>query len=243
MKNRLRAGALLALVLTASACGLRQQNPATLAPDDLYQRATTAFEARRFARAAELYEVFVLHHHGDPRAPQARFNLGRSFQERRDFITAATHYTRLINDFPQSALNLPARFGICESYYRLSPRPALDQEYTYSGILHCESVAAYYPGTEQAETAVRYVAEMRQKLAQKTFDTAMFYVRRRAYDSAIVYFQQVVDQFPQSQLAPAALLQMAEAYSTQGYVEDAQEARERLLRDYPNSPEAQGLRA
>lgn len=237
-----RAGLLLGTILL-SGCFARQQNPANLAPDDLYQRAATAFQEERYARAIPLYEAFVQLHHGDPRAPQARYNLGRAYQYRREYITAATHYQRLINDFPASELNLPGRFGICESYYELSPRPALDQEYTYSAILHCESVANYFPGTDQAVRAAAYVEELRLKLARKAYDTGVFYLRRRAYDAAIVYFQQVVDQFPQTELAPRALLQMVEAYSTQGYVEDAQEARERLQREYPNSPEAQGVGA
>jgi outer membrane protein assembly factor BamD len=243
MKTCFRAAALALTALTLSGCFSRQQNPATLGPDELWARATTAFEARNFGRASQLYEVFVQMHHGDPRAPEARLNLGTSHRERRDYLTAATHFQRLLNDFPQSPLGLAARMGICESYYNLSPRPALDQEYTYSAILYCESVASYYPGTDPASRATAYVAEMRLKLARKAYDTGMFYVRRRAYDSAIVYFQQVVDEFPQTQLAPAALLQMAETFTVQGYVEDAQEARERLRRDYPNSPEAQGLPA
>ncbi len=234
---------LIASIFTLSACFAKQQNPATLEPDDLHARAVAAFEARNFGRAAQLYEVFVQYHHGDPRAPEARLNLGQSYQERRDYLTAATHYQRLLNDFPQSQFGLAARMGICESYYRLSPRPALDQEYTVSATLHCESVATYYPGTDPASRATGYVTEMRLKLAQKAYETGLFYMRRRAYDSAVVYFQQVVDQFPQTPLAATALRQMADVYTLQGYVEDAQEARDRLRRDYPNSPEAQGLSA
>jgi outer membrane protein assembly factor BamD len=243
MTTSIRFCALLITTLTLTSCFARQQNPANLEPDDLHARATAAFEARNFGRAAQLYEVFVQYHHGDPRAPEARLNLGTSHQQRRDHLTAATHFQRLLNDFPQSQFALAARMGLCESYYQLSPRPALDQEYTVSAMLHCESVAAYYPGTEPATRATRYVAEMRLKLAQKAFDTGLFYMRRRAYDAAVVYFQQVVDQFPQTPLAATALRQIADVYTIQGYVEDAQEARERLRRDYPNSPEAQGLSA
>ena len=229
--------------LLLSACFSRQTNPATLSADELHERAQTAYEARNFGRATQLYEVFVQQHHGDPRAPEARLNLGTAYRERREYITAATHYQRLLNDFPQSELGLAARMGICESYYRLSPRAALDQEHTYSAILYCESVANYYPGTDPASRANAYVTELRLKLARKAYETGTFYLRRRAYDSAIVYFQQVVDDFPRTELAPAALLQMAETYTMQGYVEDAEEARERLRRDYPDSPEARGLPA
>ena len=138
---------------------------------------------------------------------------------------------------------LEARFQTCEAYYRLSPRPALDQEYTVSAMIHCQSIPEYYPGTEYAEQAQEYVVELRGKLAQKAYETGMFYFRRRAYDSAGVDFEDVVDQYADTPAAPAALGQLVETYTRIGYVEDAEEARERLLEEYPQSPEAQQVRA
>lgn len=230
-------------LLLLAGCMKRPPNYAALPPDDLYQRATTAYEARNLGRAIELLDIFVQQHLGDPRAPEARAMLGRAHLTRREYITAATHFQRLINDFPASPLQREARFGMCESYYRLSPRPPLDQEYTQSAILHCESVAANYAGTDEGRQAGEYVADLVDKLARKTYETGMFYFRRRAYDSAVVYFNEVLAQFPQSAYAPSALGQLIETYDLIGYVEEAQEARERLQRDYPNSPEARALRA
>lgn len=238
-----RRAALLLLLLLTAACARRQPNLAQLSADELYARATTAYEAQDYGRAVQLLEAFVQAHLGDPRAEEARLRLGQAQLERDQYLQAATHFQRLVTDYPNSPLQLQARYGICQAYHELSPRPALDQEYTYSALLHCESIPQYYPGTEQAEAAAALAAGMRQKLAQKAYDAGVFYFKRNAYDAAVVYFEDVVRQFPGTSLAPAALGQLAETYRLLGYVEEAEEARQRLLRDYPESPEAQALRA
>jgi outer membrane protein assembly factor BamD (BamD/ComL family) len=57
----------------------------------------------------------------------------------------------------------------------------------------------------------------------------------------VVYFEEVVTEYPDTTIAPGALEQLVETYSRLGYVEDAEDARERLLREYPQSPEAQAM--
>lgn len=240
MSTRLSLALLLLLV---SGCGARQENLALLPPDDMYARAVVAFEARRFDQAINLLEFFVNQHLGDERAPDARMMLAEAHMARREYVTAAMHYQRMVNDFPFHPRALEARFQTCDAYYRLSPRAALDQQYTISAIVHCESVAENFPTTTEAAQAREHVVELRHKLAQKSYDTAMQYFRRRAYDAAVVYFQEVVDQFPDTRIAPTALEQLIETYERIGYVEDAEDARQRLLREYPQSPEAQALRA
>jgi outer membrane protein assembly factor BamD len=240
---KMRSALLGVLLLLVAGCGARQENLTLLPPDDLYARALEAYEARRFERATNLLELFVAQHLGDPRAPDARMMLGQAHFERREYATAATHFQRLVTDFPSHPRALEARFRICDAYFQLSPRPALDQQYTVSSLIHCESVAENFPGTPEAVQARERVTELTNRLAQKSFETGMFYFRRRAFDSAVVYFEEVLNRYPQTEHAPAALGQLVETFQRIGYVEDAAEARERLLREYPQSPQAQALRS
>lgn len=240
--NSMRRSAFL-LFLVLAGCIQKPPNLALLTPDVLYGRAAAAYEARDYGDAIPLLDAFVQQHVADPRAPDARMMLGRAHMARREYITAATHFQRLVNDFPASPRQLDARFGICEAYNLLSPRPALDQEYTQTALLHCESISQYYPGTPQAAQAAALVDTLRLKLAQKVFQAGEYYFKRKAYDAAVVYFQEVVSEYPQTTVAPAALRQLVETYTLIGYVEEAQEAKDRLLKEYPDSPEAQALRA
>ena len=56
-----------------------------------------------------------------------------------------------------------------------------------------------------------------------------------------MYYEKVLAGYPASAAAPKALLGMFRAYDEIGWDEEAQQARERLLREYPDSEEAKLL--
>lgn len=228
------AGCLLAL----AACGTRQARPAQLGPDALYQQGIAAFEAGKHQRAIELLNIFVDQHLGDPRVPQAMFTTARAHQARDEQLPAILLYERIYTSFPNSAVAREARFGVCGAYAELSPKAVLDQEYTRAAIGHCEAFAAAFPGTPEGSRAAEIVTAMREKLARKTLQNGEFYLKRRAYDAAIIYFNQVVERYPQTDAAPTALERLVETYTRLGYAEEAAEAKERLQRLYPRAAQA-----
>lgn len=231
----------LLVALFASGCTSRTIPPARLEPDVLFQQGTEAFQAERYGRAVELLSAFVQTHIGDPRVPEARLMLGRAYVGRGEHLLAANEFQRLATDFPSDPRAADARLLTCEAYSELSPRPERDQEYTRVAITHCESVITLYPQTDRAARAAALVAELREKLAQKAYNTGLFYFRRGSYDAALVYLNEAVNQYPETTVAPAALLRVVQSYDRMGYEEEEAEARARLQRDYPQSPEALGL--
>jgi outer membrane protein assembly factor BamD len=83
--------------------------------------------------------------------------------------------------------------------------------------------------------------ELRNKLAAKDFDAGEYYFKRNAFDSAIIYYEATVRDYADTALAPRALARLIDVYKALGYQEEEQQTRERLLREYPDSPEARAL--
>ena len=129
----------------------------------------------------------------------------------------------------------------CRSYAELAPIPERDQEYTQRARDRCDFVARDYPGTDAAEEALEVRDEMVELLAEKDFLAGEQYKDLSAYDSAIIYFEEVVENFPETSWAPRALLAKYESYREIGYDREAEETRERLLADFPDSPEAEEI--
>lgn len=232
--------ALLALLFLSSCALFRKQEP--LSSEQAYARGMEAYNARKFGRAAVFLTRWVeANAAGDPRMPGALLALGRSHLNTREYLTAGSEFLRILTDYATSPEQVEARYGICQAYRGLSPKAPLDQQYTEVAITYCESFAGYYPDTPQADTAREWITEMREKLAEKSYLNGMFYFRRGAYDAAVIYFTEAADNYPQTRWAPAALLKVVEAYEKVGYREEAEEARARLRRLFPQSEEARSL--
>jgi len=238
-----RAVPALTIAVSLSACAVfRKEAPIT--PEIALVRGLNAYRAHRYTRAADLIKRWVdANAAGDPRMPGALMALGTSHIHTGEYLTASSELLRLVTDYPQAAEQQEARFRLCEAYRGLSPRAQLDQQYTETAITYCQSYAGYYPQTPQADTARTWVSDMREKLAYKAYLNGQFYFRRQAYDAAVIYFNDAVNGYPETKWAPAALARVVDTYGKIGYREEAEEARQRLLRDFPQSPEAKLLAA
>ena len=237
-----RSAVALALSLLLPACAVFKTE-VPLTPEEAYTAGMAAHAAGRHSRAAQLLGEWVQTNAGDPRTPQALMALARSHLALGEYVTAASEFLRVVTDYSTSPEQREARFGVCDAYHRLSPRPALDQEYTRAGITYCDSYAQYYGDTPEGPRAREWVVEMREKLAEKEYQNGFFYFRRGAYDAAVIYFARVARDFPDTRWAPAALLRMVESYDRIGYREEAEETRTRLRGSYPESAEARSLAA
>jgi outer membrane protein assembly factor BamD (BamD/ComL family) len=90
----------------------------------------------------------------------------------------------------------------------------------------------------------REIAEqMMNRLAEKEFRNGEHYYKRGAIDSAIMYYELTLRDYPASAAAPRSLLRLFQAYTSLGYKEEADAAKTRLIKDYPNSEAAREVQA
>jgi outer membrane protein assembly factor BamD len=240
--NVFRSAVVCATVLGVAACASSGPAYDTMTPDEVVELAITEAAEEDWDDAISAFERFIFQYPTHPRYQEARFRLAQVYFDREEFITSANEFARLATDFPGGEYSEQSRFKVCESYYELSPAPQLDHEYTRGAITHCESLLAYYPNSEYAERARAMVAELTNKLADKLYLAADHYYKRGAYDSAIQYFDELLTRYPTSAAAPRSLLRLYQAYGEIGYEEEAQQARERLLREFPDSEAARIIR-
>lgn len=64
------------------------------------------------------------------------------------------------------------------------------------------------------------------------------YYGEKKYESAILQFQDVISQYPSNAKAPAAMLKQALAFNALGDGENAGTTMQKLLEEYPESPQA-----
>ncbi len=239
MRGALGVAALVAVLATG--CGPKTPPISELGTTELWERGIAAYNAEDWEEAIRYFDRFALTGGTDPRTYQARLYVAQARFERKEYITAAGDFSRLAADLGQAGAAAEARFMACRSYEELSPKPQLDQEYTRAAIEHCSALVEFFPASDYTARANAIVDRMVSKLAQKVFETGDWYQGRRAYDSAILYYEEVVAQYPATQWAPRALRRMVEVYGILEWEDERDETRERLLREYPESEAARAV--
>lgn len=224
-----------------AACASRGPVYQGMSADSLLQVGLNKLEQRKWDDAAQALQQFTFQFPTHARYQEARFRIGDAYFGKKEFISAAAEYSRLSNDYPAGPYADDARFRVCESYARLSPKPQLDQQYTHAAIDHCQSLVAYYPQSPFVAEAQEITLRMQNKLAEKMFTAGEYYFKIRAYDSAVKYFDTTLKAYPQARVTPRVLYRLFEAYQELGYREEADTTRERLLSEFPTSEEARRL--
>jgi outer membrane protein assembly factor BamD len=137
--------------------------------------------------------------------------------------------------YPASPRVPEAQFKLAMSYYSISPRSSLDQQYTRKAIDEFQSFVEYYPTNPLAADADAKIKELDGKLAKKLYDAARQYVILERYAAALRYFDDVIDQYHDTDWAPLAFLDKVEVLISRKKFADAQTNLSRFLSRYPNS--------
>lgn len=226
---------LFTFILLIAACNQKQY----IRPGDTlpvaFGKAKLLYEAGKYRDAAEAFETVLGIGRGTEMGKEAQFMLAESYHKSKQYILAAAEFERFVTFFPKDDKKARAEFLSAESYYKLSPVYKLDQEYTNKSI---ESFRLYLnnnPSDSLVDQASDRIKEMREKLARKLFEAAEYYVRTadisvrtNQYESAAIYYDNILEKYPETSYAERAL-----AYEIQALVNSADKSvRERQLERY-----------
>ena len=211
-----------------------------LTVDEVYALGLQAMEQEEWDEAIRAFESALVSP-GFNRAAEVRLLLAHAQYASERYIESRSEYQRVIDRWPADTVAARAALGVCRSLAALSPITQRDQAFTAQARLQCRQVAGDYAGTLMGLEAQRVANEMTVKLAEHDYDTGLHYLKRGLPDSALLYFEGVVTQFPETEWAPWALYQMVDAFGRIGYRRDVETTREWLLDAYSDSEPAQLL--
>lgn len=232
------------LLALASLGGCASSSPYEgLQPDQLFEAGSREFDAGDWDKAVEIFERLVFAEPTFPRLVEARMYLARAYYNKGEYITATSEFTRVLDRHPGHPLAPQASLGICQSFVAQSPHVQRDQTFTVQAWNACQNTLTDFRGTEVAEEAQQLRDQMESKLAEKIFIAGDFYYRRKLYHSGIIYFNDLLEQYPRNEWAAQALLRLYQSYSGLDWDTEAEEAKARLLRDFPNSDAAKEIGA
>ena len=226
-----------ATALTACRGGFRINRFPT--SDALYAAGLREYQQRHWGNAVLAFEKLTTDlGPRDSLLPRSYWYLGRAHAEQREHLLAAQSFSRLFESFVDDTLADDAAFQAAESYKRLWRKPTLDPTYGETALATYNTMLGLYGETSpHAEEARRSVIELEQWFATKEYETGLFYFRRKAYDSANIYFLNVIERWPHVPRVRDAQLRLAESYRAIRYREQLDETCTKLRDAYPGDEE------
>lgn len=202
----------------------------------LHAEAMQEYTSGKWAKAATSFERLSLElPPGDPRIPDTHFRLAECYFAQKSHLQATREFRRVSDDTPNSLLAPEALLRAGDAFADLWRRPELDPSYGQSAMATYQELLNRYPDSPAAARAKGRIAELEENFAKKNFKSAMFYVRLKAYDSAVLYLRDLVATYPRSSVAPEALIKLVEVYHKLGYAEDVTETCGYIRRFHPGA--------
>jgi outer membrane protein assembly factor BamD len=195
--------------------------PAVRSEPERLAQGRRALERREYDVAIELLKSYVANNAGGAEVDQAIELLGESHLRIKEWGEAQSQFERLLRDYPESDSAAAASFRLGEALWGQSRGPAFDQEYTQKALEQWESYLREYPGHWQNAEAGKRRQAARERLADKLDRAGNLYLKLRRTEPARVYFQRVLDEYPDTAFAPNASLGLALADAQAGNRDEA----------------------
>lgn len=161
-----------------------------------YDKAIEYFEEGQYFKAYPLIEELYPIYRGSERAERlyyifcyCDYNLG-------DYLLAGHRFRQFTKTFPTSKYTEECAFMSAYCYYLNSPPPSLEQIDTRRAINELQVFMSKYPETARRDSCNTLIQELHMKLEDKAFDNAKQYLHTRYYKSAIVAFDNLLKDYP-----------------------------------------------
>jgi outer membrane assembly lipoprotein YfiO len=229
---------LVALLLAVAACHPDFQITKFPTNDALYRAAMVEVAAGRWDNAVAALEKLTTDLPArDTLLPRAHWYLAKAHEAKGEYVLAATSYSHLVESFPDDSLSDDAALEAARDYRKLWRKPTLDPTYGETALASYNALLGYYPQSPLVPQARKEIAELEEMFAQKNYLAGLYYYRRKAYDSGIIYFKDVLAKWPASATARMAQLRLVDSYKAIRYKEDAQDTCAILKKSYPGDAE------
>lgn len=204
-----------------------------LPADERFAIAKKMFDKHNYFDAKDQFRIITLSNSGSAIADKAQFYLGECHFNLKEYILSANEYERLIKMYPNSEYIDDAKYKLGLSYYKLSPKYSLDQEYTNKAIKEFQEFLEDYPSSPLFPVVEKKLQEARDKLARKVYEAAEQYRRLGLYRSGVIYYTLVLEKYYDSSYAPQAQYWLGECYRHLNQFDKALDTYKAFLKRYP----------
>ncbi|MFA6570146.1 MAG: outer membrane protein assembly factor BamD [Bacteroidota bacterium] len=223
----------LILVLTncSSSQSIRMKNA-----EEYFNEAMTYFKNEDYVEAQRMFDAIKLQFPASQYADDAQYYLAETNFKRKEFILAAFNYGSVRRIYPQSEYCKVALFKTALCFNELSPPYDRDQDYTIKAINAFTEYQTIYPNDSLYKLATENIVQLRNKLANREYFIAELYRKLYSPGSSLIYYDQVINEYPDTKFYEPALFGKIEVLSEMKKTDDTRNAIDSYKKLFPNGP-------
>jgi len=169
------------------------------AADDFYNR-------KKYQQAISLYEYAVKFVVGTDEAPEVAYKAAYANYYDKNYRLAAHQFKNFSISYPKDPRSEETAYMVTQCYYLDSPRYNLDQSNTFDAIKEMQDYIDNYPNSDKIAQCNKQMDELNMKLQKKAFENAKTLYRITEYKAAVVAFDNVLNDYPDTSLKEDVLM-------------------------------------
>jgi outer membrane protein assembly factor BamD len=155
--------------------------------------------------AIEIFTKVIDNSTYGPLAPKAQYKLGLVLKGLLRYYEAEDAFNKVISNYPDSEWAAAAKFQIALCRSAVSRGPDYDQGASDEAKQKFEEFVKEHPDAVMSRKAEENIHQLNEKEAEASFKTALFYEKQKAYESARIYYNDIINNYPQSPWAAKAM--------------------------------------
>ncbi|MEX0981161.1 MAG: outer membrane protein assembly factor BamD [Bacteroidales bacterium] len=164
-----------------------------------YEKAMEYYNAEEYVKSATLFDQVANIYRGTTKADTVKYYQAMSYYNQRDYILAGHYFNELATTYSNSEYLEESEFMSAYCYYKLSPRPSLDQEATFNAIGALKMYMVRYPNSSRVSECKALIAELSDKIVEKSYNSAKLYYDLGYYKSAVIALRNSLSEYPETQ--------------------------------------------
>lgn len=210
-----------------------------------YETAIDLYEKGNFNKALQFFDILRAVHRGTPEGELITYYTANCYFQLKDYNIASYYYKQYTQLYPRGEHVKEAAFTSAYCNYLDSPRSSLDQTSTYTALKELQNYIDLYPNDSKVEEATKLMDDLRDKLEVKDYNIAKLYYNMDSYQAAITSFENLLDDYPDTDYQEDILYYITKAYyqyaeksiytKKKERYEKTVEAYNNLLQIYPES--------
>lgn len=184
------------MLLTVSSCETPEK--VLKSPDIEYKKSKAVFwyNKKEYFKAIPVLEELIGLLKGRQSVEEYYYMYCMANYKQGDYMIAGYHFKNYYDQYTTSDKAEECLFMYAKSYQQLSPKPELDQTYTYKALEAYEFFFNMYPVSNYAPEGNEAVSKLRKKLEKKALSNAELYYKTSNYKAAATSYENLLRDFP-----------------------------------------------